>query len=150
MAHAAADPRRLALPLDTPVDLIPGAQGDPVETGLQVPFEIVDLPNVPGKNCPCGLSHRAFTRPDNRACTLHLVEIKSDAVAHYHKYLTEVYYFLEGEGQIELDGKLYPVKPGVSVLIRPGTRHRAVSGGKPMKILNVVVPHFDPADEWFD
>ena len=114
------------------------------------PFEIVDFSSVTGVECPCGVSHRAFTGRDNNACTLHLVEISMDARAHYHKQLTEVYYFLEGEGHMELDGQLYPVKPGVAVLIRPGTRHRAISVGRPMKILNVVVPRFDPNDEWFD
>jgi hypothetical protein len=33
------------------------------------------------------------------------------------------------------------------VLIPPGVRHRAVGR---MTILNVVVPPFDPGDEWFD
>jgi hypothetical protein len=33
------------------------------------------------------------------------------------------------------------------VLIPPGVRHRAVGR---MTILNMVVPPFDPADEWFD
>jgi hypothetical protein len=33
------------------------------------------------------------------------------------------------------------------VLIRPGARHRAV--GK-LRILNIPVPAFDPADEHFD
>ena len=74
----------------------------------------------------------------------------SDSRTHYHKKLTESYYFLEGEGHLELDGKLYPVKPGNTVMIRPGTRHRAVPGNGPMKIINIVVPPFDPADEWFD
>jgi hypothetical protein len=35
-------------------------------------------------------------------------------------------------------------------MIRPGTRHRAVPGKAPMKILNIVVPPFDAHDEWFD
>jgi hypothetical protein len=48
---------------------------------------------------------------------------------------------------VELNGALVPVKPGAVVLIPPLVRHRAV--GK-MVILNVVVPPFDPADEWFD
>ena len=39
------------------------------------------------------------------------------------------------------------MKPGVAILIPPGVRHRAVGR---MTILNVVVPPFDPADEWFD
>ena len=138
------------LPMGRFLDSRPGKENRPVETGLQVPFEMVDLLSVAGLPCPCGTSRRAFTRTDNRACTLHLVEIKEDAQAHYHKYLTEVYYFLEGEGHMELDGVRHAVKPGIAVLIRPGTRHRAVAGGKPMKILNVVIPRFDPDDEWFD
>ena len=39
------------------------------------------------------------------------------------------------------------VGAGVAVLIPPGVRHRAAGR---MTILNVVVPPFDPADEWFD
>src|SRR5258708_5248974 len=123
--------------------------GKPIDTGLSVPFEIVDLAAVPGVKCPCGTSHRGFVRPDNSLATIHMVDISVDAKAHYHKRLTEIYYFLECDGpcHMELDGKLYPVHPGVAIMIRPGTRHRAV--GK-MKILNVVVPPFDKADEWFD
>jgi len=128
----------------------PTAADVPMDTGLEVPFEIAQVPEIPGAPCPCGTSRRAFMRKDNQTCSVHLVEIKKDAQTHYHKGFTETYYFLEGEGQIELNGKLYPVKPGSAVMIRPGTRHRAVMGKTPMKILNIVVPPFDAADEWFD
>lgn len=89
-------------------------------------------------------------RPANGTCTVHRVTIGADAVPHYHKRHTEVYYFLSGRGVIELNGRKHPVRPGVAVLIRPGTRHRAVSGGRSMKILNVVIPGFDPKDEYHD
>lgn len=77
------------------------------------------------------------------------MDIAEDARAHYHKSQTETYVVLECEhgAAIELDGKLVPVKVGVAVMIPPGVRHRAVGR---MTILNVVVPPFDPADEWFD
>ena len=128
----------------------PGTEDLPINTGLALPFEFATLQEIPAVPCPCGKSRRAFRRPDNRVCSVHLVEISSDARAHYHKAQTETYYFLEGEGQMELDGKLYSVKPGMALMIRPGTRHRAVVGRTPMKILNIVVPPFDAADEWFD
>jgi mannose-6-phosphate isomerase-like protein (cupin superfamily) len=117
------------------------------DAGLKVPFEIVDLEALPGTPCPCGTSRRGFMRPDNTVASMHRVDISMDAKAHYHKHLTELYYVLECEGEcsIELDGELHPVRPGMAVMIRPGTRHRAV--GK-MKILNVVVPPFDRNDEW--
>jgi len=128
----------------------PTASDQPVDTGLGVPFEVAHLPEIRPVPCPCGSSRRAFSRHDNQICSVHLVEISRDSRTHYHKGFTETYYFLEGEGQMELDGKLYPAKPGMAVMIRPGTRHRAVPGKVPMKILNIVVPPFDPHDEWFD
>ena len=78
---------------------------------------------------------------------MHLVDIQQDARAHYHKKMTELYFVLEGEGQIEVDGQLLPLKPMTAVLIKPGCRHRAL--GK-LRILNVPIPAFDEADEWFD
>ena len=39
------------------------------------------------------------------------------------------------------------VRPGDAILIEPGCRHRAI--GK-LRVLNIPVPAFDPADEWFD
>jgi len=128
----------------------PTLEDKPMDTGLGVPFDLAQLPEIKGVPCPCGSSRRAFVRKDNQTCSVHLVEIKKDAQTHYHKGFTETYYFLEGEGHMELNGKLYPVKPGSAVMIRPGTRHRAVMGKSPMKILNIVVPPFDEQDEWFD
>lgn len=85
--------------------------------------------------------------PDNHVATLHLVDISIDARTHYHKQMTEIYLVLEGEGFLELDGQCVPVKPMSAVFIKPGCRHRAV--GK-LRIINIPVPAFDPADEWFD
>ena len=77
---------------------------------------------------------------------MHVVEISKDSRPHYHKKTTEIYYVLEGEGHLEIDKDKVPLKPGVSVLIPPHSLHRAVGE---LKILNVPVPAFDPADEWF-
>jgi hypothetical protein len=46
-----------------------------------------------------------------------------------------------------LDAQIFDVEPGMTVMIKPGCRHRAI--GK-MKILNIPVPAFDPTDEFFD
>jgi mannose-6-phosphate isomerase-like protein (cupin superfamily) len=93
------------------------------------------------------MSRRAFTDDPDQIASLHVVDITVDAKTHYHKKLTEIYYILEGSGQMELDGDLVDVGPGSTILIKPGCRHRAIGE---MKILNVPVPAFDPSDEWFD
>ena len=48
---------------------------------------------------------------------------------------------------MQLDNEIIPVHAGMCILIRPGTRHRALGR---MTVLNIVLPKFDPADEWFD
>jgi len=108
-------------------------------------FEAVRLADIPATPCPCGSAKRAFVDDEDGVASLHLVEIKTDSEAHFHERLTEIYYVLEGEGFIEADGERVPVSPGSAILIKPGCRHRAV--GK-LRILNIVVPRFDPDDEW--
>jgi len=110
-------------------------------------YEVVQLDALDPTRCPCGWSRRAFADPENSEASVHLVEILEDARTHYHKTLTETYVVLEGEGWLELDGERIPLKPLTTVKIKPGCRHRAV--GK-LKVLNIVLPVFDPADEWFD
>lgn len=108
---------------------------------------VSQLDELDPQRCPCGITRRAFVTPDNPLATVHLVEIQEDAKTHYHKKLTEIYLILEGEGHMELDGELIPVKPLTSIFIKPGCRHRAI--GK-LKIVNIPIPAFDPEDEWFD
>jgi mannose-6-phosphate isomerase-like protein (cupin superfamily) len=81
--------------------------------------------------------------------TLHVTEISENARRHYHKTLTETYVILEcgDDAQLELDGELISVQPLQAFVIPPGVRHRAVGR---MKVLIVVIPEFNPADEWFD
>jgi len=110
-------------------------------------FELVDTNQVEPVECPCGQTRRAFTEDPDQTASLHVVDISTDAKTHYHRKLTEIYYILEGSGQMELDGELHPVGPGSAILIKPGCRHRAIGN---MRIINVPVPAFDPSDEWFD
>ena len=110
-------------------------------------FQISRPAELPAVACPCGESRRAFLDDADALASLHIVDISTDARAHYHKRLTEIYYILEGEGEMELDGERHAVRPGDAILIKPGCRHRAIGR---LRVLNVPVPAFDPEDEWFD
>ena len=110
-------------------------------------YMIADLATMPAVKCPCGFARRAFATPDNPTATLHVVDIQEDSVTHYHKRMTELYLVLEGEGEMELDGKRFPLKPMTAIFIKPGCRHRAIGR---LKIVNIPIPAFDEADEWFD
>jgi mannose-6-phosphate isomerase-like protein (cupin superfamily) len=110
---------------------------------------MVDFNKIPGVPCPCGLSHRAFDDVPEYPATVHVTEISIDAKLHYHKKLTETYYFLECEpdARMQLDDEIVPVSVGKCVMIPPGVKHRGL--GK-MKVLILVLPKFDPADEWVE
>jgi len=110
-------------------------------------YFIAQLDQVPPVRCPCGFARRAFVDAAGNVASLHVVDIEQDSRTHYHKRMTEIYLVLEGEGQMELDGKLVPLKPMTAVYIRPGCRHRAIGR---LRIVNIPVPAFDEADEWFD
>ena len=112
-------------------------------------YELVDFSTLPSVPCPCGSARRAFAEVDDYPGTIHVTEICEEAKLHYHKRLTETYYFLDcnDDAKMQLDDEIIPVKNGMCILIRPGVRHRAI--GK-MKVLIVVYPKFDPADEWED
>lgn len=110
-------------------------------------YLIEQLDEIEPTPCPCGLAKRAFASEPGAVASLHEVEIKKDSEVHYHKRMTEIYLVLEGEGHLELDGELVPVRPMTTVYIKPGCRHRAVGR---LKIINIPVPAFDSEDEWFD
>ena len=110
-------------------------------------YLIEKLDEIEPTPCSCGLAKRAFASEPGAVASLHEVEIKQDSEVHYHKRMTEIYLVLEGEGHLELDGELVPVRPMTTVYIKPGCRHRAVGR---LKIINIPVPAFDPEDEWFD
>jgi mannose-6-phosphate isomerase-like protein (cupin superfamily) len=110
-------------------------------------FQISRVGELPPIACPCGQARRAFVDDADGVASLHVVDISVDARVHYHKRMTELYYILGGEGQIELDGERHAVRPGDAILIKPLCRHRAIGR---LRVLNVPVPAFDPQDEWFD
>lgn len=112
-------------------------------------YQIVDFENVPGVPCPCGTAKRAFADVPEYPATVHVTEISEDARTHYHKEHTETYYILEcgPDARMQLDEDEVPLRPGMCILIPPGVRHRAIGR---MKIVNIVIPKFDPADEYFD
>ncbi len=110
-------------------------------------YRMVDFADVPGVPCPCGTAHRAFHDFAEFPGTVHVTDIKLDAELHYHKRLTETYYFLEcgPDARMQLDDEIVPVSPGKCVVIPPGVKHRALGR---MKVLILVLPKFDPEDEW--
>lgn len=112
----------------------------------QTPWSVVDFANLPAIACPCGFARRAFAEVSDFPATVHLTEITEQAQLHYHTRQTETYVILEcsDDAALQLNDDIIPLRPGMCILIPPGVRHRGLGR---MKIINFVIPKFDPHDE---
>ena len=86
----------------------------------------------------CGWRYRLISEGDeNNVAWVHVVDIDG-AKPHYHKRAIELYYVLEGEGTIRLDGQECAIHKGSVVQIPPGVIH---SGTGKMRVLVVAIPN---------
>ena len=94
----------------------------------------------------CGYRYRLLSREDDDiAAWAHAVDIDG-ARPHYHKRATELYYVLEGDGKVLLDGREREVHKGSMIHIPPGVVHSAI--GK-MRVLVVGIPDIDDSDVFY-
>jgi mannose-6-phosphate isomerase-like protein (cupin superfamily) len=69
---------------------------------------------------------------------------------HWHRVAEEVYYVLEGEGVVRVDGQVRTIGPGDVVVISPGQRHKvAQQGDRDLVLLVTCVPAYSPAEVVF-
>ena len=67
---------------------------------------------------------------------------------HYHARTEEIYFLLEGTGEIELDGERRRVEPGDAVLIPPGTWHQ-ITAVDALRFLCCCAPPYSHEDTFF-
>jgi mannose-6-phosphate isomerase-like protein (cupin superfamily) len=68
---------------------------------------------------------------------------------HYHKVAEELYFILEGAGEMEVDGECRMVGPGDAILISPGAWH-AIMATEPLRFLCCCAPPYAHADTYFE
>jgi len=63
--------------------------------------------------------------------------------AHKHDTQEEIFYCLEGVGDLRINGVDIPMLPGDTLLVKPGNTHQVVNRGKDVfKLLAIVCPYF--------
>ncbi len=68
---------------------------------------------------------------------------------HYHAVSEEIYYVLEGDGELEVDGERAHVGPGDSALLPPGAWHQIRAGAEPLRFLCLCAPPYSHEDTFF-
>jgi mannose-6-phosphate isomerase-like protein (cupin superfamily) len=67
---------------------------------------------------------------------------------HYHAASEEIYFVLEGEGDLDVDGELRRLRPGDGALIPPGAWHE-ITAASPLRFLCCCVPPYRDEDTFF-
>ena len=68
---------------------------------------------------------------------------------HYHAEAEEIYFVVEGEGDLEIDGERRRVAPGDAALIPPGAWHQIRAGDGPLRFLCCCAPPYRHEDTFF-
>jgi quercetin dioxygenase-like cupin family protein len=68
---------------------------------------------------------------------------------HYHKLSEEIYFMLEGEGVMEVDGEVREIGPGDAILIAPNAWHQ-VKAVTDIRFLCCCAPVYSHEDTYFD
>lgn len=91
----------------------------------------------------CGKAQELITSSDFKEVSIIVVSVDNETKKHRHKGLTEFYYILDGEFDLELDDAIEHCEAGTLIVIKPGTSHKARGKGH---ILEISLPAFDPND----
>ena len=100
---------------------------------------------VPETESSCGLEKGLCGIIDGgaaRACSMALTNVE----AHFHKRTTELYYVLDGQGVVQLNGEEHRVRKGSFMHIPPGVVHSFTGQAK---VLIVGVPAISTDDDMF-
>jgi len=69
--------------------------------------------------------------PDPKSLIMGVVEVDPGHHTPLHRHrCEEVYYILEGEGEVEIEGERYEVRRGYAVFLPEGVRHRVFNNGR--------------------
>jgi mannose-6-phosphate isomerase-like protein (cupin superfamily) len=79
------------------------------------------------------------------------LEPDQETERHYHRESEEIYFVLEGAGEMELAGDRARLEAGDAVPIPPGARHQLRNVGLgPLRILCCCAPPYRHEDTFFD
>ena len=76
-------------------------------------------------------------------------DVGESCALHFHREAGEMFVFLEGACDIEVDGTLYRCGPGEAVYVEPEERHRLTAvGQQPLAFFLAVFPNLTPRTTW--
>jgi mannose-6-phosphate isomerase-like protein (cupin superfamily) len=96
-----------------------------------------------------GSTIRELHHTDEQSLAEATLEPGHAADRHHHARTEEIYFVLEGTGELELDGEKRRVAPGDAALIPPGTRHQ-IRAETRLRFLCCCAPPYRHDDTFLD
>ncbi len=102
----------------------------------------------------CGLVWELIDTKNTDAQRLNLAQVNIDegraAQPHLHRQTEELYFIIEGQGEVTIRANVYGVSQSYAVLIPPGYVHTIRNTGRTtLRLLAINSPPYDPADTFF-
>lgn len=101
--------------------------------------EVVDVASIEALAREHSDNKHIFRREDLK---LGLISVRplSELPAHTHDRQEQIYYVLEGEGNLRLDDREFALRPGTAVRIAPGVVHGVSNpNDKPLRYLDIFI-----------
>jgi len=98
---------------------------------------------------PCGSTIRELHHTDEQSLAEASLPAGAQTQRHFHAVTEEIYFLLEGTGEMEVDGSHQRVGPGDAVLIPAGARHQ-ITAETALRFLCCCAPAYSDADTFFD
>ncbi len=93
------------------------------------------------------LMHPAVHGNQGQSLAEAIVAPGAETRLHRHLRSEEIYHVAEGVGQMYLGDAIFPLEPGDTVCIRPGTPHKLCNtGAGPLRILCACTPAYSHDD----
>jgi mannose-6-phosphate isomerase-like protein (cupin superfamily) len=84
-----------------------------------------------------------FSKADNLKMTFRKRVLHPGSAIGYHlQKEDEIYYIISGNGEMQMNGKTFPVKTGDAILTRPGSSHGLKQTGK--GDLTIIIAYQNP------
>ena len=79
------------------------------------------------------------------------VDPGKESKMHFHKKMEEIYYILDGKGEININGIVTKIKKGYAILLPVGSKHQIRNTGqKVLKFISVDSPSFEENDIYIE
>ena len=97
------------------------------------------------------ISHRRHPQVQSFATGIQVIAPGCHIREHVHPAQQELLFFFEGRGEAVIDGEAFPLRPGTSVYVGPGHRHKFVNtSDAELKMCWVMLPGGDNGlDDFF-